>query len=70
MASFLQIAVYVGMAALLVVLFFGLANIVRSDPGQASRSNKLMRLRVIIQAVVIALLVLLGIALGSIKLFT
>ena len=68
MATFLQIAVYVGIAALVIVLFLGLANIVRSDPGQASRSNKLMRLRVIIQAGVILLLVLRGVALGSINL--
>ena len=69
MATFLQIAFYVALAALVVVLVLGLINITRSDDGQASRSNKLMRLRVMVQAVVIGILVLLGIVLGSIKLF-
>lgn len=69
MANFLQIALYIGIAAVLVVLVLGLINIARSDPGQASRSNKLMRVRVMVQAGVIAILVLLGIVVGSINLF-
>ena len=67
MATALTIGFYVAMAALVVVLALGLINIVRTDDGQASRSNQLMRMRVIIQAVVIGILVLLGIVLGSIK---
>lgn len=69
MAVFLQIAFYVALAAVAIVLVLGLVNITRSDEGQASRSNKLMRMRVIAQAVVIGILILLGIVLGSIKLF-
>lgn len=69
MASFLQIAFYIALVAVVVILGFGIANLARTDPGQASRSNKLMRMRVIAQAVVIGILVLLGIVVGSIKLF-
>lgn len=65
MATFLQIAFYVGLAALVVVLVVGLVNLTRTDPDQASRSNKLMRMRVLIQAIVIGILILLGWALGS-----
>ena len=70
MATLLSYGFYIALAALLVVLVLGLINITRSSgEEQSSRSNKLMRLRVIIQFVVIAILVLLGIVLGSIKLF-
>lgn len=69
MALFLQIAFYVALVGLFAILMFGLFNMTRSDDGQASRSNKLMRARVIAQAVVIGILVLLGIVVGSIKLF-
>jgi len=69
MAMYLQIAFYISLAVLFGVLIFGLVNMTRSDDGQASRSNKLMRLRVMAQAVVIGILILLGIVLGSIKLF-
>lgn len=69
MASFLQIAFYVALVAVVVILAFGIFNLARTDPGQASRSNKLMRMRVIAQAVVIGILVLLGIVAGSINLF-
>ena len=69
MASALTIGLYIGIAVLTVVLIMGLVNLTRTDEGQASRSNQLMRMRVIVQAVVIGILVLLGIVLGSIKLF-
>jgi len=70
MATLLSYGFYIALAALVVVLVLGLINITRSSgEEQSSRSNKLMRLRVIIQFVVIAILVLLGIVLGSIKLF-
>ncbi len=69
MAMYLQIAFYVSLVVLFGVLILGLVNMTRSDEGQASRSNKLMRLRVMAQAVVIGILILLGIVLGSIKLF-
>ncbi|KCZ50303.1 HIG1 domain-containing protein [Hyphomonas pacifica] len=67
MQSFLMIAFYVALAILLVILALGIANLARTDGKQASRSNKLMRMRVIVQAIVIALLVALGLAMGAIK---
>lgn len=69
MANALTIGLYVAIAALVVVLIMGLINLTRTDEGQPSRSNQLMRIRVMAQAVVIAILVLLGIVVGSIKLF-
>ena len=69
MASALTIGLYIGIAVLTIVLIMGLVNLTRTDDGQASRSNQLMRMRVIVQAVVIGILVLLGIVLGSIDVF-
>ncbi len=69
MATALTIGLYVAIGLLVVVLIMGLVNLTRTDEGQPSRSNQLMRVRVMVQAVVIAILVLLGIVLGSIKLF-
>lgn len=69
MASALTIGLYIGIAVLIVVLIMGLLNLTRTDEGQRSRSNQLMRMRIIVQAVVIGILVLLGIVLGSIRLF-
>lgn len=69
MASALTIGLYIGIVALTIVLIMGLVNLTRTDDGQASRSNQLMRMRVIVQAVVIGILVLLGIVLGSIDVF-
>ncbi|MEP1144785.1 MAG: HIG1 domain-containing protein [Henriciella sp.] len=69
MASALTIALYIGIFGLVVVLAMGLINLTKTDEGQRSRSNQLMRMRVMIQAAVIGILILLGIVLGSIKLF-
>jgi|TARA_R110002020_G_scaffold83397_1_gene206618 heme/copper-type cytochrome/quinol oxidase subunit 2 len=67
MQTFLSIAFYVGVAALVIVLFVGIANLARTDENQASRSNKLMRLRIFVQAIVIAILVALGALAGAFK---
>ncbi|HAY06891.1 MAG TPA: twin transmembrane helix small protein [Hyphomonas sp.] len=67
MQSLLTIGFYVALAGVAVVLFLGLANLVRKDDKQVSRSNQLMRMRVILQAVAIGLLVLIGIVAGAIK---
>lgn len=67
MQTILSIAFYVALVALLVVLGLGIANLARTDENAASRSNKLMRMRVIIQAIVIALLVGLGLVVGAFK---
>ncbi|RCL90174.1 twin transmembrane helix small protein [Hyphomonas sp.] len=67
MQTILMIGFYIALAALVIVLGLGIANLARTDDNQASRSNKLMRLRVLVQAIVIALLVGLGMVVGAIK---
>ena len=67
MQLLITILFYGAMAALLVVLGLGIANLARTDENQPSRSNKLMRMRVMIQAVVIALLVVIGFMAGAIR---
>ncbi len=67
MQQFLTIGFYVALAAVAVVLIIGIANLARRDGNQVSRSNKLMRMRVIFQAIAIAFLVLIGIASGAIN---
>lgn len=62
----LTLLFYVALAALLVILGLGIANMIRTDENQPSRSNKLMRMRVIVQAIAIALLVAIGFAAGAI----
>lgn len=65
MQTFLTIALYAGVVVLVVVLAAGIINLARSDEHQASRSNKLMRLRIFVQAAVIAILVALGVVAGG-----
>ena len=67
MAQGLTFALYGAMGLLLVVLAMGIINLVRNDDNQRSRSNKLMRARVIIQAIVIAILVVLGVVMGAFR---
>ena len=67
MEQALTIAMYCAMALLVVILIFGIVNLVRTDPEQASRSNKLMRLRVLVQFIAIVLLVGVGIVSGMIS---
>ena len=67
MENALTIAFYVALAGVFVILVIGLANLVRQDSGQASRSNQLMRLRVVVQFVAILLLIALGIVTGAIN---
>lgn len=67
MALWLTYGIYIAIAAVFVVLAFGIVNLVRTDPQQASRSNKLMRLRVIVQFVAIILLVILGWVAGAFR---
>lgn len=69
MATALTIGLYLAIAALVVALAMGLINLTRTDDGQRSRSNQLMRIRVMVQAAIIGILVLLGIVVGSINVF-
>ncbi|MEO0882318.1 MAG: HIG1 domain-containing protein [Pseudomonadota bacterium] len=58
---------YIGVAAVLVVLLLGIVNLTRRDERQASRSNILMRWRVGVQAFCVLVLVILGVVAGSIN---
>ena len=61
----MQILFYVSLAGVFFILMMGIINLVRTDPEQASRSNKLMRMRVAAQAVVIAIVVIIGWMMGA-----
>lgn len=65
MTNLLTIGFYIVLAILVVVLVLGIANMARTDEKQASRSNKLMRLRVLVQAIAILMLVALGFFAGA-----
>ena len=65
MQDVLQIGVWIALGLTVVIVLAGVVNLLRTDPGQASRSNKLMRLRVLFQFIAILLLVGLGIVSGA-----
>lgn len=67
MEMFLLYGVYIAIGAVFVVLAFGVVNLVRNDGQARSRSNKLMRLRVLIQFIAILLLVALGAVAGAFR---
>jgi hypothetical protein len=67
MEIFLAYGVYVAIGAVFIVLGFGVANLIRTDGQARSRSNKLMRLRVLVQFIAIILLVALGAAAGAFR---
>ena len=67
MTEVLQIALYLSFGLLVVILAMGIINLVRSDPKQRSRSNNLMRMRVLVQAIAVVILVVLGFISGMIK---
>ncbi len=60
MGSPLYILLYVAMAAVFIVLVLGLLNLFNKSDEQRSRSNKLMRMRVLFQFVAIIILVVIG----------
>ncbi|MEO0982530.1 MAG: twin transmembrane helix small protein [Pseudomonadota bacterium] len=67
MQTFLTYAFYAALAGVFVVLALGIVNLVRRDPEQASRSNQLMRLRVVMQFIAILILIALGVVAGAIR---
>jgi len=67
MELWLSYGVYVAIGAVFVVLAFGVVNLVRNDDQARSRSNKLMRLRVLAQFIAIILLVALGAVAGAFR---
>lgn len=56
MGSFLNILILVAIAAVTVTLGFGIYSLYRGGDYARSNSNKLMRLRIILQATAVALL--------------
>ena len=66
LTSPLGYALYIAMAAVFVILVLGLINLFSKSDQQRSRSNKLMRLRVLVQFIAILLLVALGWSTGFI----
>lgn len=56
MGNFINIAIFVAIAAVTATLGFGLFSLYRGGESGRSNSNRLMRLRVALQAVAIALL--------------
>ncbi len=67
MQAVLTFAFYAAMAGVVVILALGLINLVRADAGQASRSNQLMRLRVLVQFIAIMIIVAIGFLSGAIR---
>lgn len=67
METWLVYGVYVAIGAVFVVLAFGVVNLVRTDGQARSRSNKLMRLRVLVQFIAIIMLCALGFAAGAFR---
>ena len=65
MQQALQILFYVSLAGVFFILMLGIINLARTDPDQPSRSNKLMRMRVIGQAIVVAIILLLAWVMGA-----
>lgn len=64
MAAFLQIGALLAMAAVAVVLVFGVISMARGN--DARKSNKLMQLRVLLQALALLILFILSfMALGN-----
>ncbi len=64
MQLWLSYALYAVIGVVFVVLAFGVFNLVRTDSQARSRSNKLMRLRVVVQFIAIILIVALGLVAG------
>ncbi len=52
----INIAIFVAMGAVLVVLVLGIANLAITGDKARSRSNQLMRLRVLVQFIAVVLL--------------
>jgi hypothetical protein len=62
-----QVIFFGALGAVFIVLTLGVVNLVRTDAQARSRSNKLMRLRVLVQFIAIIVLVLLGWAVSALR---
>ncbi len=65
MQLWLTYALYGTIGIVFIILAFGIFNLVRTDDQAQSRSNKLMRLRVLMQFIAIILLVAIGFLSGA-----
>lgn len=65
MQNTLALALYAALGLLFAILCVGVANLIRTDAKAASRSNKLMRLRVAVQFVAVLLIVAIGFVSGA-----
>lgn len=65
MQIWLTYALYGTIGIVFIILAFGIFNLVRTDDQAQSRSNKLMRLRVLMQFIAIILLVAIGFLSGA-----
>lgn len=61
----MTILFYASLALVFVILLMGVVNLVRTDEEQASRSNKLMRMRVLAQFVVVIIVLIIGWMMGA-----
>jgi tetrahydromethanopterin S-methyltransferase subunit C len=59
MKSILEIALYIALGATFIVMTMGIIHLFRKNKGDSQKSNQLMRLRVIFQAVALGILALL-----------
>ena len=67
MQTVLTYGFYAAIAAVFIILVLGVINLARQDPEQASRSNQLMRMRVIMQFIAVMILVAIGFLSGAIN---
>jgi formate hydrogenlyase subunit 3/multisubunit Na+/H+ antiporter MnhD subunit len=67
MQAWLVYALYAVIGVVFIILAVGVINLVRTDDKARSRSNKLMRLRVLVQFIAIIILVLIGVMAGAFR---
>ena len=65
MLQVMQILTYLAFAGLFFILALGIINLARTDPDQASRSNKLMRARVAGQFICVVLILIVAFLAGK-----
>ncbi|MBL4596204.1 MAG: twin transmembrane helix small protein [Robiginitomaculum sp.] len=54
----INIMIFAALAVVVATLIGGMINMVRGGSGEGSRSNKLMRVRIIVQAIAVVLLMI------------
>jgi heme/copper-type cytochrome/quinol oxidase subunit 2 len=67
MQLWLTYALFAAIGLVFIVLAVGVVNLVRTDSQARSRSNKLMRLRVLMQFIAIIILCALGFVAGAFR---